>query len=138
MKLFKKNNVTAMVVAMGLVTGLTGTALASASGYWTITQETVGASGAWSSFGNANLKQSSDNVASFNGDSLPAFFGYNVRLINANGAGRSDWVNLKKDQTTYAHNNSGLKGYYYYADVRSQPYEPNVSTVKTHFSADRK
>lgn len=49
MKLFKKNNVTAMVVAMGLVTGLTGTALASASGYWTITQETVGASGAWSS-----------------------------------------------------------------------------------------
>ena len=37
MKLLKKNNVTAMIVAMGLVTGLTGTALASASGYWTIT-----------------------------------------------------------------------------------------------------
>lgn len=27
MKLLKKNNVTAMIVAMGLVTGLTGTAL---------------------------------------------------------------------------------------------------------------
>ncbi|EEQ24602.1 hypothetical protein QP343_05500 [Lactobacillus jensenii] len=138
MKLLKKNNVTAMIVAMGLVTGLTGTALASASGYWTITQETVGAYGAWSSFGSPNLKQSSDNVASFNGDAMPAWWGYNVRLINGNGASRSNWTRLKKDQTTYSYNNSGLKGYYYYADIRSQTYEPNVTTVKAHFSADRK
>lgn len=54
------------------------------------------------------------------------------------GASRSNWTRLKKDQTTYSYNNSGLKGYYYYADIRSQTYEPNVTTVKAHFSADRK
>lgn len=116
---------------------LTGSAVSYAA-YWSVSQEYVSEKGKWSEYGAANYKQSNSNYASFNGDSLPNSFGYNVWLINGAAARRSNTVGLYKDQTTRAGNNSGLSGYAYYADVRSKSYEPNGSTVKLHFSADYK
>lgn len=117
--------------------GLGSTGVVSAA-YWTVSSENVGAHGSWSSYGSANIKQSNSNYASFNGDVLPNSFGYNVRLINGNAAGRSNYVSLIRNTTTHAGGNTGKKNYYYYADVRSQSYEPNSSRVKLHFSADYK
>ncbi|CCI81411.1 hypothetical protein [Lactobacillus hominis] len=117
--------------------GLGGTGVASAA-YWTVSSESVSERGRWSSYGSANVKQSNSNSASFNGDVLPNSFGYNVRLINGNAAGRSNYVGLVKDTTTHAGNNTGKRNYYYYADVRSQTYEPHSSYVKLHFSSDYK
>lgn len=138
MKKSNKKFLSSSIISLVFMLGLGGSAIASAAGYWTVSHEQVGAHGAWSSFGSANVKQTNSNYASFNGDALQAAFGYNVRLINGNGASRSNWVGLYKDRTTYAGNNSGKIGYYYYADVRSQAWEPNITYIKTHFSADRK
>ncbi|TSO26966.1 hypothetical protein [Lactobacillus sp. LL6] len=133
----KKKIVAKSVAALGLALTLGGTAVASASS-WTITEVNVGAGGSWSSYGDPNLKTTNSNVASFNGDALPAVLGYNVRLINSHASGRSSWVGLYKDRTTHADNNSGKRNYYYYSDVRSQTFEPNETRVKLHFSSDRK
>lgn len=136
--LFSKKNILAKsVTALGLVLALGGTAVANASS-WTVSTETVSDHGNWSTYGSKNLKVTNSNVASFNGDALPAFYGYNVRLINSNASGRSSWIGLYKDRTTHAGNNSGAKNHYYYADVRSKGIEPNTTRVKLHFSSDRK
>ncbi|WP_228765734.1 choline-binding protein [Bombilactobacillus apium] len=103
---------------------LTGTTVASAA-YWTITPVWVSAHGVWSTFGYANCKQSYSTAASFNGDVQPNWYGYNVRLINSAGAGRSSWTGLYVNQTSHGWNNSGLPVYWYYSDVRSKSYEPN-------------
>lgn len=133
-KMFKSTLSKALLGTFALFT-MMGSTVASAA-YWTVSQEYVSAHGNWSSYGSANTKQSNSNYASFNGDALPNSNGYNVRLINGNAEGRSNWVGLYKDSTTYGSNNTGLKGYLYYADVRSKSWEPNGSTIKTHFSAD--
>lgn len=117
-----------------------GVTVVSASGkaYWTISSETVSDHGRWSSYGSSNKKMTNSNYASFNGDALPASFGYYVHLINNKAATRSGTVPLELNHTTRANNNSGKKGYHYYADVRSKKYEPNTTRVKLHFSADYK
>lgn len=136
--LFSKKNILAKsVTALGLVLALGGTAVANASS-WTVSTETVSDHGRWSTYGSKNLKVTNSNVASFNGDAQPATFGYKVRLINSNAAGRSSWTGLYVNKTTHAGNNSGAKNHYYYADVRSQSYEPSTTRVKLHFSSDRK
>ena len=134
--LFKSVWTKAFVTGLALFALTGATTVSAAGGYWTISQEAVSANGAWSTFGEANTKQTNSNDASFNGDALPDSFGYNVRLINSDGEFRSDQVPLPLNSTAHAYNNSGLAGYNYYADVRSQYYEPNQSTVKLHFSTD--
>ncbi|MCM0599885.1 choline-binding protein [Periweissella fabalis] len=124
-----------MISGTLLVGLMSATAFAST---WTISQENVSDSGRWSTLGSSNTKTTNDNDASFNGDALPNWKGYNVKLINSKLEARSSKTGLYLDKTSYAGNNSGLVGYGYYADVRSAPSEPNFSNVKLHFSADHK
>lgn len=127
------------IMATSTILALGGASVVSAAtGTWTITTENVGPGGSWSSFGSSNIKKNNSTVASFNGDVLPASFGYNTRLINSKAQGRSSYTGLYKDSTSYGENNTGTVNYQYYADVRSQSYEPNSSRVKLHFSSDRK
>lgn len=127
------------LIALGVVGGLTGTAVAqAASGTWTITAVDVGPHASWSEYGQSNKKKTSSNVASFNGDAEPAALGYKVHLINNKAQTRSNTVGLYINQTTHAGNNSGTVGYNYYSDVRSSVMEPNKTHVKLHFSADNK
>ncbi|CAH1853588.1 hypothetical protein [Convivina intestini] len=114
---------------------LSGTVFASASGYWTITGQSVGAFGRWSSDGVANLKQTADDYASFNGDSLPAWLGYSSRLVNSNGTGMSTRVGVAVDQTTHA-DSSAYYRHYYWNDIRSSGWENNATNTRMHFSAD--
>lgn len=116
---------------------MSGTVFASASGYWTVTTQTVGGGGAWSSDGTPNLKQTADDYASFNGDSLPAWFGYTSRLVNSNGTGVSSRVGVAVDRTTHA-NSSAYYNHYYFNDIRSNRWEGNTTTTRMHFSADWK
>lgn len=103
---------------------------------WSITSINVSRFGSWSQSKARNLKVTNSTVASFNGDAEPASFGYKVKLVNNNGATRSDTVGLYKNQTTHAGNNSGTVGYHYYGAARSSYAEPNGTRVKFHFSSD--
>ncbi|MGM0124803.1 hypothetical protein IGI37_002197 [Enterococcus sp. AZ194] len=105
---------------------------------WTVGNCYVPAKGGGGITAQSNQKTSNDNLASFNGDAIPNAYGYTVRLVNSAGEIRSGNVGLYPDKTTYGKNNSGLKGYYYYAEVFSKKVEPHGSTVKLHFSADTK
>lgn len=126
-------------IAAGILTVSTIGAAASAASTWTISTHTVSAHGRWSSFGSPNLKQTHRKIASFNGDILPNTFGYNVKLINSNAKSRSTWSPLIRNKTTYAiEQRQTAKHFYYYADPRSNIWEPNKSLIKLHFSADRK
>ncbi len=84
------------------------------------------------------LKLRNDDYASFNGDVQSNAFGYNVRLVNSDGAPKTGYVGLYKDKTTRANDNAGIINHYYWADVHSKKIEPNKSNVKLHFSADKK
>lgn len=132
MKQSKKILVSSLL-AMGLFGG--GIVFANT---WTIGYTNVPAWGGGGTTSESNVKTTSSNVASFNGDSLPNSFGYNVRIVNSNGAVRSDYVGLYKNQTTHAGNNTAQINYYVYANVHSKAVEPNSSTVKLHFSGDNK
>lgn len=133
-----KSFITKAIAASGLALALSGTAFASASGYWTVTSQYVSERGNWSSDGNANFKQTNSNYASFNGDVLPNWFGYTSRLVNSNGDGRSSRVDLVIDQTTHAGNNTGQIGFGYLNDIRSKSWDGGSSNTKTHFSSDWK
>ncbi|BDR60036.1 choline-binding protein [Lactobacillus xylocopicola] len=142
MSFFKKH-----VWGKSMIAATTVLALGSASvvgaakkskGTWTVTPESVAAHGTWSSYGSGNVKKTNSNDASFNGDVVPNWTGYNVRLINSKASPRSSFTKLKKNKTTYAGENTGKKRYIYYADVRSKRIEPNKSRVKLHFSSDHK
>ena len=76
-----------------------------------------------------NVKENESRWAGFWGDSLPNSFGYTATLVNSGKYIRSDTVELKKLETTWADNNSGKPGYYYYAKVTSRFYEPSWSRV---------
>lgn len=82
-----------------------------------------------------NIKQNESRWAGFWGDSLPNAFGYTVALVNYGKYIRSDTVELRKLETTWADNNSGKPGYYYYARVNSKFYEPNWSRIALQFTA---
>lgn len=125
-----------LVISLLGVSVIGATTVTAAS--WTISQHTVSPKEKWSSYGRPNTKVTNSNKASFNGDVLPNFYGYKVRLINSNGRKTSEFTGLYKDQTTYGENNVGIPRHWYYADPRSHRLEPNYSTVKLHFSADLK
>ncbi|WEV50625.1 choline-binding protein [Lactobacillus sp. ESL0731] len=114
------------------------TVVGAATGKWSVSQETVSAHGKWSTYGYPNEKRNNSEVASFNGDAIPNSLGYTVHLINNKAKTMSGNTGLYKDYTTYGDNNTGMVGRNYYADVRSKALEPNQSTVRLHFSADRK
>lgn len=82
-----------------------------------------------------NVKNNESRWAGFWGDALPNSFGYTATLVNSGKYIRSDTVELKKSETTWADNNSGKPGYYYYAKVNSRYYEPNWSRVALQFTA---
>ncbi|MDF7673120.1 choline-binding protein [Lactobacillus sp. ESL0701] len=128
------------ILAAGTILALSGTTVVSAAKgpSWTVSHETVSARGNWSSYGSSNVKRTNSNDASFNGDVVPNWNGYLVKLINSNATPRSSTTQLWKDVTTYGRDNTGTVNYAYYADVRSTPNEPNSSYVKLHFSSDHK
>lgn len=117
---------------------LTGSAALAIASSWTIGTVHVPNWGGWGVTSNANVKTTSSNYASFNGDAIPNAFGYNVALADSNHANRSNTVGLYKDKTTRAGNNSLSINHYGYAKVYSKAVEPNSSYVKLHFSADKK
>ena len=62
-------------------------------------------------------------------------FWIHCALVNYGKYIRSDTVELRKLETTWADNNSGKPGYYYYARVNSKFYEPNWSRITLQFTA---
>lgn len=126
------------VTVSAIVVSTIGASTAAAAS-WTVSTHTVSSKGRWSSFGSPNLKTTYQKIASFNGDNLPNAYGYSVWLMNSEAKQRSTPTALVRNKTTYASEwRMVAKNIYYYADPRSTSYEPNNSTIKLHFSADRK
>lgn len=126
-------------MAVGLLAVSTIGVWTATAASWSVSNHTVSAYGKWSTYGSPNLKTTYHKLASFNGDRLPNAYGYRVWLMNSEAKQRSTPTALVRNKTTYASEwRMVAKNIYYYADPRSTTYEPNKSTIKLHFSADRK
>ncbi|WP_226536226.1 hypothetical protein [Fictibacillus halophilus] len=57
-----------------------------------------------------------------------------ARIVNSDGVKRSDWVEIKTtDETFTAGNNSGTKGFNYYAQVRPDASQSGTDSIKLKF-----
>lgn len=114
-------------------------AVVQAAGTWTVSVEDVSSYGRWSSWGNPNVKQTQSSYASFNGDVVPKRkHPIMVRLINNKAQKRCSYVELIRNTTKRANDNTGLRDRKYWGDARTDKRDAHSARVKFHFSADYK
>lgn len=85
-----------------------------------------------------NTKTNYSTFATFNASKISAALGNSARLINSNGALRSEWINLKVNSSTYAKEYDCVVNHYYYPRVKSHSIEWGSNSVTFKFSSDKK
>jgi hypothetical protein len=135
-----KHKVLSKVALCGmLLLPFASAAVVQAAGTWTVSVEELKPYGGWSTWGNPNVKQTQSSYASFNGDVVPSRkHPIKVRLINNKAKGRSSYVELVRNKTKRANDNTGLRDRKYWGDARTDKRDSHSARVKFHFSADYK